>query len=93
MLQMLRSPGCQLVSAHATIGGRNAPLGFHQLFLEKALECWIERAFFNLEQVVGGALDVLDQGVTVEGLALQRTENHHLQGAGEKVSLCGFLHE
>jgi len=90
---MPRSLGSELVSTNATIGGRNAPLGFHQLFLEKTLECRIERAFFNLEQVVGGALDVLDEGVAVEWLALQRAENHHLQGAGEKVSLCGFLHE
>jgi hypothetical protein len=29
----------------------------------------------------------------MQGLALQRSENHHLQGAGEKVSLFMFFHE
>ena len=29
----------------------------------------------------------------MQGLALQRSENHHLQGAGEKVSLFAFFHE
>ena len=29
----------------------------------------------------------------MQGLAFQRSENHHLQGAGKKVSLSGFLHE
>ncbi len=29
----------------------------------------------------------------MQGLAFQRSENHHLQGTWEKVSLLGFFHE
>jgi len=46
-----------------------------------------------LKKVVGGALDVLDEGVAVEGLALEGAENHHFEGAGEKVALWWFFHE
>src|SRR6266513_403439 len=62
MLQMLRSLCRQLVNPHATIRGRNVPLGFHQLFLEKPLESRIERAFFDLKQIVGRALNMLCEG-------------------------------
>jgi len=36
---------------------------------------------------------VLHEGIAMQGLALQRSENHHLQGAGKKVALFGFFHE
>src|SRR5882762_608746 len=93
MLQMLGTCCRQLVNPNATVGGRDAPLGLHQLFLEKALKSGVKRSFFDLKQVFGGTLDVLHEGIAMEGLALQRSKNHHLQGAGEKVSLFGFFHE
>src|SRR2546430_17081531 len=68
MLQMLRSLCRQLVNPHATIRGRNVPLGFHQLFLEKPLESRIERAFFDLKQIVGRALNMLCEGIAVQCL-------------------------
>jgi hypothetical protein len=36
---------------------------------------------------------VLNESVAMQGLALQRSENHYLQGAGKKVSLFAFFHE
>src|SRR6267378_3153498 len=93
MLQKLGTCCRQPVNTSATVGRRNGPFCLHQLFLEKALKSRIKRSFFDLKQVVGGTLDVLHEGITVQGLALQRSENHHLQGAGKKVSLFGFFHE
>src|SRR6266404_3080381 len=93
MLQMLGTCCRQPVNPHATVGRRNGPFCLHQLFLEEALKSRVKRAFFDLKQVVGGTLDVLHEGVAMQGLALQGSENHHLQGAGEKVSLFWFFHE
>jgi hypothetical protein len=45
-----------------------------------------------LEEIVGVSLDVLNKRVTVKGLPLQGSENHHLQSAGEEVSLLGVFH-
>src|SRR5487761_19257 len=84
--------GRQSVNADAAIGGRDAPFGFDAAFLEKTLESGIERAFFDLKQVVGRALDVLDEGVTVERLAFERAENHHLECAREKVARLAIAH-
>jgi len=94
-LEVLGAYGRQGVNPNAAVGGRNGPLGFDQVFFEKALESGVKGAFFDLQQVVGGALDVLDEGVAVEGLAFEGTENHHLEGAGEEVALLGlgFFHE
>src|SRR2546430_165376 len=75
-----------------TLRGRNVPLGFHQLFFEKPLESRIERAFFDLKQIVGRALNMLCEGIAVQCLLLQRSENHHLQRARKEVSLLTVFH-
>lgn len=89
---MLRSRRCQFVNADAAVCRGDAPFGFDEVFLEESLQSGIEGAFFDLEEVVGDALDVLDKGVAVERLTLQGTENHHLKRAGEEVALFGFFH-
>jgi len=88
---MFRACCREFVDAHAAICGGDAPLGLHEIFLEEALESGVERAFFNLEKIVGSALDVLDEGVTVERLALESAENHHFEGAREEIALFGFF--
>jgi hypothetical protein len=92
-LEVLGTGRRQGVNPNAAIGGRNGPFCFDQLFLEKALKSGVKGAFFDLQQVVGGPLNVLNEGIPMEGLELQRPENHHFQGAGEKVALLGFFHE
>jgi hypothetical protein len=81
----------EFVSTHAAICGGDAPLGLHEIFLEEALESGVERAFFNLEKVVGSTLNVLDEGVAMKRLALESAENHHFEGAGEEIALLGFF--
>ena len=92
MFQMLRSLRCQLVNPDATVGGRGAPLSLDQVGLQEPLERRIQRAFFNLEQIVGRSLNMLREGVPMQRLSLQRSENHHLQGAGKEVSLVAVSH-
>jgi hypothetical protein len=89
---MFGASGCQFVNAHAAVCGGDAPFGFDQFFLEEALESGIERAFFNLEKIVGGAFDVQDEGVTVKGLALEGAENHHFEGSGKEIAMFASLH-
>jgi hypothetical protein len=81
----------EFVSTHAAICRGNAPFGLHKILLEEALESGVERAFFNLEKVVGSTLNVLDEGVAMKRLALESAENHHFEGAGEEIALFGFF--
>jgi hypothetical protein len=86
--------GRQFVNTDAAIGGGHTPFGADQFIFEQALESGVEGAFFDLKQIVRGALDVLNQGIAVERLALERAENHDLEGAGEEIALfVGFRHE
>ena len=58
--QMFAARRCQLVDPNAAVCRRDAPLSLHKTFLEKALECWIQRAFFDLKQIIRGSLYLLD---------------------------------
>lgn len=86
-------PCCrQLVDSNAAVGRRNTPFSLHKTFFEKALEGWIQRAFFDLKHVVRGPLNLLDERITVHGPSLQAPEDHHLQGTWKEVSLCRVFH-
>jgi len=87
MLQVLRTLYCQFVNPNAAVCGGDTPFGFDQIFLKQPLESWIQRTFFYLQEIVRGSLDVLDERVAVQRLALQCSENHHLQRAGKEVPL------
>ena len=89
---MLCARGGQLVDPNATVCRRDAPFSFDKLFFEKALERWIQGAFFDLKQILRTSLDVLYEGIAVHRLSFQHTENHHFQGTRKKVSLCCFFH-
>ena len=60
--------------------------------LEKALEGWIQRAFFDLKQIWRSSFDVLVQRKAGHRLAFPLSENHRLQGAGKEVTLNRFFH-
>ena len=78
-----RPAGGDLVGSDAAIGGRDTPLGLHQLCLEQPLQRRIKRALFHLQQVVGSLLDVLHQRISVRRLAAKRLEDHHFECAGK----------
>jgi hypothetical protein len=81
----------EFVGAHTAVCGRNAPLGFYEFRFQEALQGGVEGAFFDLEQIVGGALDVLRESIAVKRLNFQSAQNHHLESAGEKIAwFVGF---
>jgi hypothetical protein len=45
-----------------------------------------------MEQVIGSLLDVLNERISVRGLAAERLEDHHLERAGKKVSRWRLFH-
>ena len=54
--------------------------------LFEAMEGWVEGAFFDLEQLVGGALDVQNDAVAMEAAALgEGLENEEIETALEVV--------
>ena len=89
---MLAASRCELVRAHAPIGGGDTPLRFDPAGFQHPLQGGIERAFLDVKQIIRGLLDVLGQGVTMQRLALEGLQNHHLQGAGKEVALVVCLH-
>jgi hypothetical protein len=92
MFQVLCACRREFVNPNAAVCSGDAPLGLDQVFFEKALESWIQRPLFDLEQVMGGSLNMLYQRVSVRRLPSQGLENHHLQSTRKEVSPCGFLH-
>jgi len=82
-LQMFFACGCNSVGAYPAVGGGDLPLCLNLAFFQEALQCGIERAFFDLKKLVGHLLDVLDEGVAMHRLALERLEDHHLQCSAE----------
>lgn len=90
--EMLCAGGGEFVGADAAVGGGDAPLGFYEFGFQKALQGRVERTFFDLEQIVGGAFDVLRQSIAVERLNLESTENHHFESAGEEIAWFVVFH-
>jgi hypothetical protein len=56
----------QGVVAGATVAGSHAPLGSDPAFDQHALKSWVERAFFDLEDLLGVVLDRFSNFVAVE---------------------------
>ena len=89
-LQMLDARGGDAIGSDAAVAGRGFPLRFDQVVFEHALERGVERALFDLKQLIGALLDVLDQRVSVHGLTAQGLEDHHFKRAAEEVAGFGF---
>src|ERR1700679_2510164 len=89
---MAQTGGGDLIGADPAVGGRDTPLRLHELRFEQALERWIERSFFHLEQVVRSLLDVLDERVPMGGLAAKRLEDHHFECTGKEIARRGCFH-
>ena len=66
---MLPARRRQLVDPNAAVCRRDTPFSLHKTFLEKALKSWIQRAFFDLKQIIRGSFNVLDERITVHGLS------------------------
>lgn len=89
---MLGAGRSEFVGADAAIGGRDAPFGFDEFGFQEALQGGVEGAFFDLKEIVGGALDVLGESVAVERLDFKDAQNHHFESAGEEIALFIFFH-
>ena len=76
--QLLAAGGGELVVARAAVAGGGSPFRGDPSFDEHALQGGIERAFFHLQHIVGGALDGVGNLVAVrfalqgEGLRINR---------------------
>jgi hypothetical protein len=82
----------QLVDPNAAVCRRDTPFSLHKLLFEKALERWIQGAFFDVKQILRSSLDVLYERIAVHGLPFQHSENHHLQGTRKEVTLDWAFH-
>src|SRR6266700_3020707 len=90
---VLAALACKLVGPHAALGCRYAPFGLHPAFFEHSLQRRVKRALFHLEQVIRCLLDMLRQGIAVQGFSFQRLENHHLQSAGKEAAFVLLFHD
>ena len=81
-----RPGGSQAVDPRGPALRGDAFFRFQPAFPQHALQRGIERAFLDLQQVVGDLLDVLDQRIAVHRLQPERVEDHHFERAGEEVA-------
>src|ERR1700722_11985172 len=70
--QVLSAGWSNPVGAYPTVARRNLPLSFDQLFSQQSLQSRIERAFLDLQQIVGSLLDVLHKRIAMHRLTLER---------------------
>ena len=80
-LKVVQTSFRDLVEAHAPVcRGRYHPLRFDHFCLEQPLQGWIQRAFFNLKQIVGALLDMLNQRISVRRLAAEMNTTVQMLG-------------
>src|SRR5271170_266197 len=80
LLQLFSSRGGELVILGFAVGVGKRPLGADPLALLHAVKSGVERAFFDLKQVFGGALDVEDDAVSMQFSSLsKRLENQQIE--------------
>src|SRR4051812_9300165 len=65
--ELFTAGGCERVIAGAPIVLRRSPFGSHPTVQEESLERWVERAFADLEDVVGGLLELQGDAIAVHG--------------------------
>jgi hypothetical protein len=88
-LQMFGSIGRDAVGSHPPVGGGNLPFGIDQAGFQQALERGVERAFLYLEQIARALLNMLDHGVSVHRLPVERLQDHEFERTGEQVARFG----
>jgi len=81
------------VVAGAAVGIGGFPLGAYPALQEQALQGWIEGAFLDGKDVVGGVLDGEGDTVAVQGRAGEGFEDEHVESAGHQVRFFWHGHE
>ena len=82
----------ELVELGAAVVFGGSPAGFEQAAEFESMEGGVERAFFDLEQLLGGLVDPLGDRVAVKRAAGEGFEDEHLQGALDEVAgVVGFF--
>ena len=83
--ELLLAFGREAIELRALVGLAHTPLGLQPSALHEALQRGIERAGFDLEQVIRLRPDRLADAVAVLGPPLQGAENEHVEGALEQL--------
>src|SRR5262245_10025478 len=82
----------QLVVLRAAAQLRHAPLGFNPSLVLEAMECRIERALIDLQDIFGDLLDAFRDRPAVQRLGSQRAEDEQVECARQKVRNGGPRH-
>src|SRR3954454_6739387 len=78
--ELFATRGRQLIETGPTIVFRRSPLGENPAFHQHALQGWIQRTFFDLENVRTTFLNVFSDAITVHRSSLcKRTKYQHVQ--------------
>jgi len=87
--ELLAAGGGQPVVFRFAIIFRGSPKGCEPSAILQAVEGWIERALFDLQEFAGTVFNDFGDGLAVGGAGGQDFEDQHVQGALENVAL-GF---
>src|SRR5689334_14385139 len=74
------------VVARTPSGGRLIPFARDESGAQQTLEGRVERSFFDVNDVGGGALDVLRDAVAVHSAEAQRSKDEHVEGTGDELA-------
>src|SRR5712671_1866704 len=86
-IELLAAGRSDFIRADFAVARGDSPLRADPAGFQHALQRRIQRAFLDLQQIFGGALDELCEGITVQGRTAESLENHHLQGSGKEITL------
>ena len=90
-VELLLALGGQAIKLGAAIVFGSSPFGFEEATKLEAMECWIERAFFYFEELLGGLVNPLGDGVAVLRAPDERLEDEHLERALDEIAGVGVF--
>src|SRR5215472_183315 len=80
--QLLTARGCYAIKSCSPVVFRLPPLRRNPTLNQQALQCRVERAFFNLKHVFRHLMNMLGNTVTMHRTPRKRLEDQHIEGSG-----------
>src|SRR5579859_671627 len=90
-VQALLAFGSELVKLGAAVLFGCSPVRFEQAAQFKAMEGWVERSFFHLEQLLRGLMNPLRDGVAMQWTTGESLEDEHFQSALDEFAGVGVF--
>lgn len=92
-LQLFLARAGQAVELCLPVRVGHSPVGGDPALQFKSVQCRIQRALVDLENIFRHLLDALSDGPAVLGAQRQRPQDQHVEGALQQIGACGSSHD